>query len=373
MQKILYFITQSEFGGAQRYVFDLAMNLKADFRVAVALGEPGENGTLAKLLLKNNIPYFIIPHLKRGISPLKEILALKEIMKLLKDYRPDIIHLNSSKISVLGSIAAIFTKAKTVYTVHGWVFNEPLPAALKWFYLRLEKFAARFKDKIICVSEADRQSALKHKIAPAEKLITIPNGLAPLDFHSPEQAKKILNRPAANFLIGAIGNLYKTKGYEYFIETANILINRRRLSATFIIIGEGQERRHLENLIKKYHLKNNFILTGGIEEAAKLLPAFDVYLCSSVKEGLPYSILEAMQAGRPIVATRVGGIPEMIKEGKTGLLARSADPKGLAEKIKTLLDNKALAEKLGQSAKASVAAEFSLEKMIEKTKKAYLD
>ena len=382
MAKILYFITQSEYGGAQRYVFDLADNLKKDFEVAVAMGEQGKDGKLAKILDKNNIKYYIIPRLKRDISPLNEILAFFEISKLIKKFQPDIIHLNSSKISILGSLAGLFIKLKIknlkiIYTVHGWVFNEPLPAPVKWFYLWAEKFTAKFKDKIICVSESDRQVALKYKIAPVEKLITIHNGLALC--HSgldPESSIKKLEQISGvkltnNFLIGSIGNLYKTKGFEYFIEAADILTHKLNTPATFIIIGQGKEREALENLIAKHNLKNNFILAGNIDQAARLLPALDVYVCSSVKEGLSYTLIEAMQAGRPIVATAVGGNPELIENNITGLISAAQNAQALAEKIKTLLNNKTLALELGQNAKAKVMVEFSLEKMVEQTKKIY--
>ncbi|MDO8592354.1 MAG: glycosyltransferase family 4 protein [bacterium] len=395
MRKILYLITQSEFGGAQRYVFDLANNLKTEYQVAIAMGEGKNNVKLAKILQKNHLKYFIIPHLKRNISPFNDILALMEIIKLIKNYQPDVIHLNSSKISILGSIAALFAKSKIknqkskiFYTVHGWVFNEPLPWFMKLFYKQAEKFTARFKDKIICVSEFDRQSALKHNIAPAEKLVTIQNGLASTNLYGREEAKKIIlskignwklsgfarsgeARKIGNLLIGSIGHLYKTKGFEYFIEAAYKIIANCQLPITFIIIGDGSERVRLEYLIANYDLQNNFILTGSINQAAKLLPALDIYVCSSVKEGLPYSILEAMSAGLPIVSTAVGGLPEMIKNGQTGLLVKPADPEDLAEKIKTLLNNKTLAQKLGRHAKTQAAAEFGLEKMIEKTKKVY--
>ncbi|MDP2709131.1 MAG: glycosyltransferase family 4 protein [bacterium] len=384
MKKILYFITQSEYGGAQRYVFDLAHNLKAEFQVAVALGEQGNNGTLAKILDKNNIKYYIIPHLKRGISPLNEIMTLYEIIKLIKQHQPDIIHLNSSKISILGSLAALIInirvtsyELRVIYTAHGWVFNEPLPALIKYFYLFAEKFTARFKDKIICVSEFDRRVALKRKIAPAEKLITIHNGLAPVEFYGKEEAKKIILRVTgcelrvASLLIGSIGNLYPTKGFKYLIEAANILINEKKLLAAFIIIGEGAERKKLEQLIAGYKLKNNFILAGRIDQPAKLLPAFDLYACSSVKEGFPYSVLEAMQAGLPIVSTNAGGIPEMIEHEKTGLLSKPADAKALAENIKLLINNKNLRAELAAPAREKAKTEFSLKKMAEAVKKVY--
>ena len=125
MKKILYFITQSEFGGAQRYVFDLAVNLKSDYEVAIAMGWQENNRILAKILTENNIKHYIIPHLKRSISPINEFLALREIIKLIKQFQPDIIHLNSSKISILGSIAALFTNSKIAFVPSSVRLSSP--------------------------------------------------------------------------------------------------------------------------------------------------------------------------------------------------------------------------------------------------------
>ena len=412
MKKILYFITQSEFGGAQKYVFDLAYDLKSDFEVMVALGEQGDGGELAGRLSDCGIKYHTISHLKRSISPLDELLALTEIIKLIIKLKPDIIHLNSSKISILGSLAGYFAglqigkQPKIIYTVHGWVFNEPLPSWLKLFYFWAEKFTAVFKDKIICVARTDYDKALKEKIAPVKKLIMIHHGIEPIKFLSRKHARQTLFKkvsakgaapaiaseavgrgPASggdNLVIGTIGNLYRTKGFEYFIQAAEILINKHKLPArqslavavrpiTFFIIGAGDQRKMLEKLIELYQLKDNFILTGRVKDAAQLLNAFDIFVCSSVKEGFPYNILEAMTAGLPIISTKVGGIPEMIIDKKNGLLVEPAKPAELAEKIKRLVNDRSLGRQLGQQARLDVMEKFNLDKMIKATKKIYLD
>ena len=178
----------------------------------------------------------------------------------------------------------------------------------------------------------------------------------------------------SNLLIGSTGNLYKTKGFEHLIQAANIIKEKSLiLNSKFLIliIGEGPERKKLEQIIKRCQLQNNFILTGRINEAAKLLPAFDIYICSSVKEGLSYTIIEAMQAGLPIVATNVGGNSELIEDNITGLLAEAGNAESLAQKIIELIKNPALKNKLGQQAKLKAREEFCLEKMVEETKKAY--
>ena len=414
--KILYLITQSEFGGAQRYILDLAKELRNEYEIIVAFGEQGHEGELAKRLKAAHVVSYHLPHLKRAISPCQDLLALWEIIKLIRGLKPNIVHLNSSKISILGSLAYLFiriiirmcpirsgaaegkTQISIVYTIHGWVFNEPLPAKKKKFYLIAERFTARFKHKLICVSEFDRQLALKEKIAPPEKLTAIHNGLPPVNFLPPDQAyKKLLSiapllriAPSpyqgegrgevgpgdevdwskSEIRIASIGNLYPTKGFEYLIQAIKILSDNNFNIQAFII-GEGRERKELENIIAQFGLKKNVILTGQISNAAQLLKAFDIYVCSSVKEGLSYTLIEAMQAGLPIVATRVGGNPELITGQKQGLLAPRQNPQALAQAMVKLINDHNLARQLGLAARQKALSEFSLTRMITKTKSVY--
>lgn len=375
-KKILYLITQSELGGAQRYIFDLANNLKNEFDICVALGEQGETGELAKQLKIAEIKYFVLPHLKRSISLINDWKALGEIKKLIQDLQPDIVHLNSSKISILGSFALLISKFKiqsskfkVIYTAHGWVFNEPLSFCQKLFYKLAEKFTSGTKDKIICVSEYDRQIALKYKIALESKLITIHNGIEPINFLTGHAARSFSD--GQNMVVGTIGNLYKTKGFKYLIEAANILINKEKLPFSFFIVGEGEERKNLETLITKLDLAGKVLLPGRMLGAAKILLSFDIYACSSVKEGLSYTILEAMAAGLPIVATSVGGNSELIENNISGLLASAQDSEALAEKIKILFKDELQRKNLGEEAKNRLNEKFSLKDMIEKTREVY--
>jgi glycosyltransferase involved in cell wall biosynthesis len=388
---ILYLITQSEFGGAQRYVFDLAMNLKNEFNIIVAFGG-GENEEFTEKLKENNIEYYILKNLKREISPINDFLAIFEIIKLIKKIKPDIIHLNSSKISILGSFAAkicyvlrvprFAREARracyVIYTVHGWVFNEPLSKWKKSFYFRAEKFTSLFKDRIICISKLDYEIA-KTKLKILEKKLTlIYHGLEPINFLPCDEARQKLLQTfdfrlsTFDLVIGTIANLYKTKGLEYLIEAIKILTTYNS-QLTALIIGGGTERKNLEDLISQLNLKSRVFLLGNIKNAAELLPAFDIYANSSVKEGFPYSILEAMSAGLPIVATEVGGIPEMINDGKNGLLVESQNPQALAEKIKILIEDENLRKIFGEETKQKVKDEFEMEKMIKKTREVYIN
>ncbi|MFH0892605.1 MAG: glycosyltransferase [Candidatus Falkowbacteria bacterium] len=381
---ILYLITQSELGGAQKYIYDLARSLKDEFNIAVAYGKQGHGGELAQKLRQIGVDNFAVPGLKREISPLSDLTALVNIIKIIRRLKPDIIHLNSSKISILGSIAGIFApKSAIIYTAHGWVFNEPERNHGK--YRCLEKFTAKFKDKIICVSEFDRLAAIREKIAPESKLITIHNGVEPINFLSPEEARARLisicpaPEEGANkgfminpkdFIIGSIGNLYKTKGFEHLISAVKILISNGIRIKT-VIIGEGPERSELNSWIERLRLTDHVLLAGRIDNSAELLRAFDIYACSSVKEGLSYTIIEAMLAGLPIVATRVGGNGELIGHKKEGFLVGHKNAESLARGIIETMDRPGFKEKIGVAARAKALSEFTLENMVERTKAVY--
>jgi len=412
-KSILYLVTQSEWGGAQRYIFDLVRGLspkrERSPEVVVAAGPEGDNknGLLARLE-KIGVKTIHLKYLKRAICPYADGRAFFEIRNLISQIRPDVIHLNSSKAGVLGSLVVKLSRGlspfrgqspaqqppEIIYTVHGWVFNEPLPWWLKKIYFGVEKISVGWKDKIICVSEFDRQVALKARLCPSEKLVTIHNGIdsANMEFLSKEEARRGLSpaKPGTvPLIIGTIAHFYPTKGLQYLVEASRIVLatQSQGQSLIFVIIGDGPERPKLERLIKKYHLENNFFLLGEIPNAAKYLKAFDVFVLSSVKEGLPYTILEAMAAGVPIVATAVGGVPEILKDpsnlganlpkreirsqigSQTGILIRPKNSQELAAKIIYLLNNPEIAQNLAQQARQKVAKEFSLEKMVQETER----
>lgn len=375
-RKILYLVTSAERGGAQRYIRDLALALDArQYLVAVAAG--GRGGLLEDLQARG-IRTYPLQHLRREISPWHDVVAIREITRLCATLEPDVLHLNSSKAGVLGAVAAQRLKIPlVVYTAHGFVFTEPLAAWRRWLYRELERSSARRIDRIICVAEADHQSALAYRIAPEKKLITIHNGIAvdALNFLTRDQARHRLathyHLPTTDYqLIGTIANLYPTKGLETLL-TAAAAIMPKRPDTHVIIIGHGRERQHLQAVIRHLGLADRCHLVGGIPNAAGLLPAFTLYVNSSTKEGFPYSVLDAMAAGLPIVATAVGGVPEMIRDGQEGRLVPAGDGAQLAAAMVELLVNPARAEQFGHAARRRVRLEFTLQRMIEQTLACY--
>lgn len=352
-KKVLYVITQGEWGGAQRYVFDLATNLPPEFEPIVAIGEPKGGSELLQKLSQTgkNIQIIKLKHLVRRISIWHDILAIFELAKLYKNTKPDIIHLNSSKAGVVGSLAKLIIPPsplfpKFVYTVHGWVFNEPAGWLKTKFYYYLEKFTAKFKDGFILLSETEKLQAQNLLKIPNNKLRVIYNGVnAPANILSQTGARaKIiaLSRrqiPQNDTWLGAIANFYPTKGLDILITALGMLKNELA-KVNIVVIGEGPERKNLEKLITKFNLDNNVFLTGTIADADKLLPAFDALILPSRKEGLPYTLLEAISQNVPVIAAKVGGIPDLLTNNQTGLLVNQGDVNGLAGAILFALKQK---------------------------------
>jgi glycosyltransferase involved in cell wall biosynthesis len=360
--KILYIITQADGGGAQKYTLCLA---KA-FGGTIAAGSGA--GQLFMAAKDIGIPCIELKHLKRRVNLWEDCLAVWEIRRLVKNENPDIVHLNSSKAGVLGSFACIGLKKKVVFTAHGFVFNEPLGAAVKNFYLALEKIASGYRDYIITVSDADRQSALNYKLIGANKITTIHNGIRQIEFFDKQQARAALKLSDDKFTVGALANFYKTKGLDILIDAAGMLEGQERSKIQVAIIGDGQEGEDLRLKIKDLRLEDQIILLGKTPNASKYLKAFDIFILPSRKEGIPFALLEAMQAGLPIIAAKVGGIPEAL--GDAGILVEPEKPKELAQAIKSLLGDEAKQKELSQKA-LERSKQFTEKTMLSETEKIY--
>ncbi|MEK7659544.1 MAG: glycosyltransferase family 4 protein [Patescibacteria group bacterium] len=375
-KRILFVITQSEFGGAQRFLYELTIRLdKEKYEILVAAGEE-EKGIFFKSLKEKKINTRILKFLRRKINPFFDVLGIIELMNLINKFRPDYLHLNSSKAGFLGSIAGFkikllrprrFKNLKIIYRIGGWSFNDPGLWWKKKIFILAEKMTAKLKDIIVVNNKSDYEQAIKFKIKPKKELKLIYNGIDALkiDFLSRDEARRKL--PKADFIIGTIANFYPTKGLEYLIEMVKFLkfnfgLNLEKIK--FLIIGDGELRKSLESRIKNYGLEKEVILLCQIPKAHKFMKAFDIFVLPSVKEGFPWVILEAMAAKVPIIATSVGAMPEIIENGKNGILVEPKNPQKLAEAIKYLIENERTRDEFGIQAHQTVLFKFPVEKMV---------
>ena len=376
--KILFIVTQSEFGGAQQFLSQLITALNKDkYDITIAAGPEGDdNKGLLKALDKIGISTRRLKYLRRGINPIFDFcLGIIEIYRLIKKEKPDVLFLCSSKAGAVGGFAGRLARVpKIIYRIGGWTFNDPWPKWKKKIYIWIEKFSAKFKDIIINNAKSDTEQAKKMGIKPKKEILTIYNGIDTnnLKFLDREEARKeILGGSVSGWqLIGVIANLYPAKGLEYLIEAASIIRNRF-VSIKFIVIGEGMERLKLKELIKKYNLEGSFFLVGAVSDAYKYLKAFDIFVLPSVKEGFPWVILEAMAAGVPIVATKVGAIPEIIEDKKTALLVEPRSAQELSRAILELVEDYSFRIRIAENAKKVVEEKFSLEKMVGEIEKLF--
>lgn len=369
--KVLYLITKGNWGGAQRYVYDLALAAKASGDEVVVAH--GEGRALPDKLQAAGIKTTFIPALGRDINPLLDTTVFFSFYKLFQQEQPDVVHLNSPKASGLGALAGrLVGIKKIIYTAHGWAFNETRPVWQKVVIRFLSWLTIVLCHQVIVIaqSELDQAPALTQRGAKKIKLIY--NGLAPPVFLNRAEARASLDPEVkeGDIWLGTIAELHPNKGLSYGL-IAMVKLKTSQPNRRWLIIGEGEKRAELEKLIGELGLTDQVKLIGARIEAAKYLPAFDIYFCPSVKEGLPYVLLEAGAAGLPVVATTVGGIPEIISDGHSGLLVSPAQPQALAQALQQLLANPTLRTQYGQNLKHKVETDFGLDRMLAETRQLY--
>ncbi len=370
--KILMVITKGNWGGAQKYVYEIATHLPKDqFDVTVA---HGEGDTLPFKLCNAGIKTQNIPNLGRDINIVKEFTVFFTLLKLFRKEKPDVVHLNSSKIGGLGALAARFSGIqKIVFTVHGFAFNEDR----SWIQRKIIAFMSWLTlilcTDVICISELERNRASTWPFT-SKKLHLIYNGIETPTFLEKHAARialsKAINQPETIFenkiVIGTIGELTKNKGYTYALEGIKDIPN-----SLYIIIGQGEEKEMVETWIKKNGCSDKIFLAGFIKDAATLIKACDIFLLPSIKEGVPYVLLEAGLAEVPVICTNVGGIPEIITDNVTGFLIEPKNSTAVKKTIETMSADESLRKSSIPRFKAKIEKNFSVDKMLEKTIKAY--
>jgi len=370
-KKLFICITKSNWGGAQKYVYDIATNVpKEMFDISVLLGGDGE---LKKRLDEAGIKTVLLKNSQRDISIAKEIKLFFELLHMFRKERPDIIHLNSSKMGGMGAfVGRIAGVKKIIFTGHGWAFNENRPWWQKSLARILHIVTILLAHATVAVSETTRDQIGEPW---NKKMIVIRNGLRPIDFKQKGLAREIISAkiaerdPAAQNLlskdqvwIGTISELHRTKGLHYAIEAIAKIPD-----VIFIIIGDGQEKDDLERLIIRFKLRDRVFLAGRIESASSYLKAFDIATLTSITEALPYFLLEAGASGLPIVASNVGGIPEIIENNVSGILIRSKSAGEVERAIEYVLSHRREAADLGNELAKKIAREFNIRDMIDAT------
>lgn len=374
---VVHIITKLELGGAQQNtLFTLAHLNRECFRPYLITNNEGILVSEATAL--QGVKTFLLPQLIREINPLIDIRALIKIRGILRSLKKNdsdmIVHTHSSKAGILGRWGARLAGADVIiHTVHGFGFHEHQPSPIRAFIVLLEKLTAMITDKFIAVSRANIEKGAKKGIFPVSKAVLIRSGIEFKEFTgvkiNKRDKKKELGVKTTLPLVTMIGCLKPQKAPLDYVEVAHTVLQEK--DTHFILVGDGILREKVEKRMAALDLEKRFTVIGWRRDIAEILAATDIFVLTSLWEGLPRVLPQAMIMGIPIVATQVDGTPEAVIDGVNGFLRDPHDVKGMAEKIVYLLTHADKAVEMGKKGKEMVGV-FDIGKMVSKQEELYL-
>lgn len=339
---------------------------KSRFETLLVTGTSEESeGDMLYLTEEKGVRPIIIPELGRALNIRNDIIAFWELFCLIKKEKPDIIHTHTAKAGTLGRLATLLCilvyrlstidyRPKIIHTFHGHVLHSYFSRIKSAFFIWIERVLAVFTLKIIAVSESVRKELIGFKIAGPQKIITIPLGLELKRYLKIEK-----NGPEVRDYnsVGIIGRLVPVKNHKMFLEAVKRL-KENGARVKFLIVGDGPLRGELENYAEGLGLKQDVTFTGWIKDLRHIYSELDVVALTSLNEGTPVALIEAQAAACPCVATRVGGVPNVVEDGKSGFLVVSRDIDKFTEALSELLNNPGLALSMGRYGRERVKNKF---------------
>lgn len=360
--RILHIITGGGLGGAQTHLYYLVSQSKHYFDLHIAMGSRGH---LWDKLIEQNVRVFHIPSMGRNIHPLRDLVTLHVLIGLIGKVKPHMICAHSSKAGLLGRLAARACGVPVVFTAHGWSFSNNAQNIQKKAYILAERMAARWSDKIICVSDYDRRLAMKYNVGEKDQLITVHNGIPDLS------DKKYIAVPGKKNPVKLImvARFREPKDYPLFLKVLGAIQNGEAFEVD--LVGDGPLLEECKQRAYRSGLGNKVNFLGARTDVPELLARAQVFVLVSKWEGFPVSILEAMRAGLPVVASDVGGIKEAVIDGRTGILVPRDDEGKLREGLRVLIKDPNLRVKMGRNGRERFLKYFTLEEMFSKTASVY--
>ncbi|MEA3490190.1 MAG: glycosyltransferase family 4 protein [Candidatus Omnitrophota bacterium] len=374
--KVLHAITRLDRGGSSENTLLSAAGLaEKGYKVDILFGRTEDVSVeLLKRAREAGVDFIEEDDLVREIHPLKDIVAFFDILRFLRDKKYDIVHTHSSKAGLICRFAARLAGAsKIVYTPHGHVFYGYFSSALTNVIIFIESLTARVTDRIIGLTPAECDEWISFGIGQRENYISIPSGM---DFELMENSvfegrdlKEELGIPPEHKLIGSIGRFVEVKGYEYFIKAASELVNKRD-DVHFVLAGDGPLLRKYKKMIESGGLDGRFHMIGWQEHTAAVLKALDIFVLSSLNEGMGRVLVMAMYYGKPVIATRVGGVPSIVS-GEAGILIEPASAGAITRAVESLLEHPEKTKKIAQKGREIALSGYSAEKMVNDLDKLY--
>jgi len=354
--KVLQLVEDLKVGGAEKVIADITLGIdKREFESHTWCLSSG--GSIANELQEKGASVRIL-----GISSYFNPLNILKLATLLKKVKPDIVHTHGYFASVIGRIAAKYAHVPILFNhVHStyWEYKK------RNFFI--EKLLSKYTQKIICCSEAVREFVTNNEKIDPSKTVVIYNGVDEerfSHFNNISSIREEIGIEPNDPILGTVSSLAPHKGHLYMIQAAPKILEAFS-STKFLFVGDGVLKEELENQVKNLDITSNVIFTGTRKNIPELLNLMDIFvLPSSSREGLGIAIIEAMAAEKPVVATDIGGIPEVVENGKTGILVPPKNPEALAQAIIELLNNPGKAEEMGRLGRLRIKDTFTTKKMI---------
>ena len=368
--RVARIIARLNIGGPAQHVVHLTARLPRDrFESVLLCGrETPSEGDMRDLAARWDVRPIAVPGLGRRLRPTDDLRSLVFLIRFFRRFRPHIVHTHTAKAGAIGRLAArLIGVPVVVHTYHGHVFHGYFSRPMTSLFLAVERFLARSTSRLLTVSESVKRELERYRIGTPGQILVMPLGLDLDPFLGSEgrggELRRELGVDDALPLVGIVARLVPIKRHEDFI-AASALVAARVPGALFLVVGDGERRAELEALVRQQRLAERVRFLGWRRDLDRIYAALDIVVLTSANEGLPVSLIEAMAAARPVVATRVGGVPDLVGHGVHGLLGAAADPSATAEGIVSLLADPDRRRAMGQAGRTRVRDAYGVDRLV---------
>lgn len=368
-RRILRIITRLNVGGPTIHTVLLnALLDKDNFESILVAGSIDDNEKdMSYFAGKYSVQPVYLKSMSRELNPISDLKSIIELIKIIRSFKPDIVHTHTAKAGTVGRIAAWLCGVPViVHTFHGNIFKGYFSPLKTKVFITIEKFLAKISTHIITISHQQQQEICDLRIAPMHKVKIIHLGfqfenVIPQPFHK-NQFRNSLNLPENSPLVGVIGRLVPIKNHTLFIDIAQLVL-RTRPEVMFLIVGDGELRDNLQEEIMKRNLATNILITGFKEDLKPVYADLDIVVLTSLNEGTPVAIIEAMACGKPIITTKVGGIEDFVNHKENGFLMNHFNPIIFAKYILEIINNTYDINSLMEEASKTAFEKFSFSRL----------
>jgi glycosyltransferase involved in cell wall biosynthesis len=379
MIRVARVIARLNIGGPAQHVIHLTARLSRDRFESVLLAgsETAAEGDMRDLAARCHVQPIAVPGLGRRVAPADDVRSLVFLIRFFRRFRPHVVHTHTAKAGAIGRLAARLTGVPVVvHTYHGHVFHGYFSPPMTSLFLAVERGLARSTSRLLTVSETVKRELEGYGIGAPGQIGVIPLGLDLDRLFESEGSRGLVRRELGvedgRPLVGMVARLVPIKRHEDFVAACG-LVAARVPDALFLVVGDGERRAEIEGLVRRQGLAERVRFLGWRKDLDRIYADLDVVVLASGNEGSPVALIEAMAAARPVVATRVGGVPDLVDHGVNGLLVRPGDVSAAAEAIVTLLGTPAGRRAMGEAGRRRVRDTHSVDRLVGDVERLYAE